>query len=80
MFLVPKFSLGLKVFKELVLDLVLMFLLAYNRVAVLEVEILYMLLMIQGYLLVFFTQTCLFMIIWFVRAKRAWFGGLKCIF
>jgi hypothetical protein len=39
-----------------------MFLLVDNRVVVLEVEILQMFLMIQGYLLVFFIQTCLFMI------------------
>jgi len=57
-----------------------MFLLVDNRVIVLEVEILQMFLMIQDYLLVFFIQTCLFMIKLFVRAKRAWFGGLKCIF
>jgi hypothetical protein len=62
MFLVTKFSLGLKVYKKSVLDWVLMFLLVDNRVVVLEVEILQMFLMIQGYLLVFFIQTCLFMI------------------
>jgi hypothetical protein len=62
MFLVTEFSLGLKVFKKSVLDWVLMFLLVDNRVVVLEVEILQMFLMIQGYLLVFFIQTCLFMI------------------
>jgi len=62
MFLVTEFSLGLKVFKKLVLNWVLMFLLVDNRVVVLEVEILQMFLMIQGYLLVFFIQTCLFMI------------------
>jgi hypothetical protein len=39
-----------------------MFLLVDNRVVVLEVEILQMFLMIQGYLLVFFIQICLFMI------------------
>jgi hypothetical protein len=54
MFLVTEFSLGLKVFKKSVLDWVLMFLLVDNRVVVLEVEILQMFLMIQGYLLVFF--------------------------
>jgi len=62
MFLVTEFSLGLKVFKKSVLNWVLMFLLVDNRVVVLEVEILQMFLMIQGYLLVFFIQTCLFMI------------------
>ena len=62
MFLVTEFSLGLKVFKKSVLDWVLMFLLVDNRVVVLEVEILQMFLMIQGYLLVFFIQTCLFII------------------
>jgi hypothetical protein len=62
MFLVTEFSLGLKVFKKSVLDWVLMFLLVDNRVVVLEVEILQMFLMIQGYLLVFFIQICLFMI------------------
>jgi hypothetical protein len=62
MFLVTEFSLGLKVFKKSVLNWVLIFLLVDNRVVVLEVEILQMFLMIQGYLLVFFIQTCLFMI------------------
>jgi len=62
MFLVTKFSLGLKVYKKSILDWVLMFLLVDNRVVVLEVEILQMFLMIQGYLLLFFIQTCLFMI------------------
>jgi len=60
MFLVTEFSLGLKVFKKSVLDWVLMFLLVDNRVVVLEVEILQMFLMIQGYLLVFlFKLVCL---------------------
>ena len=54
MFLVTEFSLGLKVFKKSVLNWVLIFLLVDNRVVVLEVEILQMFLMIQGYLLVFF--------------------------
>jgi hypothetical protein len=58
------------VFKELVLDWVLMFLLANNKAAVLEVEVLYMFLMIWGYLFVFFIQICLFMIMWFIGAKR----------
>jgi hypothetical protein len=81
MFLVPEFSLGLKMFKESVLDWVLMFLLANNNVTVLKDEILYMFLMIWCYLLVFFfIQTCLFMIMCFVGAKRAWFGSLKCVF
>ena len=77
---VHEFSLGLKVFKKSVLDWVLMFLLSDNRVIILKVEILYMFLMIWGYLLMYFIQTCLFMIMWFVRVKRAWFEGLKCIF
>jgi hypothetical protein len=42
-----------------------------NKALVLEVEILYRLLMIRDYLLIFFIQIYLFMIIWFVRAKRA---------
>jgi hypothetical protein len=46
-------------------------LLANNKAALLKVEILYMFLMIRGYLLVFFIQTCLFMIMWLVGAKRA---------
>jgi hypothetical protein len=54
MFLVPEFSLGLKIFKKLVLDWVLMFLLANNNVTVLEDKILYMFLMIWYYLLMFF--------------------------
>ena len=53
---------------------------ADNRATILKVEILYIFLMIRGYLLVFLIQTCLFMIMWFVMAKRAWFKGLKCIF
>jgi hypothetical protein len=55
-----------------------MFLLADNRIAVLKVEILYMILMIRGYLLAI--QTCLFIIIWLVGAKKAWSRGLKFIF
>jgi len=47
-----------------------MFLLADNRPAFLEVEILYIFLMILGYLLVFLVQTYLFMIMWLVRTKR----------
>jgi hypothetical protein len=62
MFLVTEFSLGFKVYKKSVLDWVLIFLLVDNRVVVLKVEILQMFLMIQGYLLVFFIQTCLFII------------------
>jgi hypothetical protein len=70
-----------QVFKKSVLDWVLMFLLANNKAIALEVEILYMFLMIQGYLLVFFfTQTYLFMTMCFIGAKRAWFRGVKCIF
>jgi hypothetical protein len=70
-----------QVFKKSVLDWVLMFLLANNKAIALEVEILYMFLMIQGYLLVFFfTHTYLFMAMWFIGAKRAWFRGVKCIF
>jgi len=57
-----------------------MFLLIDNKTVLLKVEILYMFLMIRGYLLVFFIQTCLFMIMWLDRAKRDWSRGLKCIF
>jgi hypothetical protein len=54
-----------------------MFLLADNRIAVLKVEILYIILMIRGYLLAI--QTCLFIIIWLVGVKKAWSRGLKFI-
>jgi hypothetical protein len=54
MFLIPEFSLGLKVFKESVLDWILMFLLADKKTTVLKAEILYVFLIIRVYLLVFF--------------------------
>jgi len=54
MFLIPEFSLGLKVFKESVLDWILMFLLADKKTTVLKAEILYIFLIIRVYLLVFF--------------------------
>ena len=44
-----------------------MFLLDNNRATILKVKILYMFLMIRGYLLVFFIRTYFFMLIWFIE-------------